>query len=72
MAANIMLPGIGGALNVHGNVQIKVVKFRIIRILNFISVIWVTGILFNFRNIFSYFSWGHIHSDKIKNIRFGK
>ena len=33
-----MLPGIGGALNVHGNVQIKVVKFRIIRILNFISV----------------------------------
>ena len=69
-----MLPGIGGALNVHGNVQIKVVKFRIIRILNFISVInlWVTGILFNFRNIFSYFSWGHIHSDKIKNIRFGK
>ena len=34
--------------------------------------LWVTGILFNFRNIFSYFSWGHIHSDKIKNIRFGK
>ena len=33
-----MLPGIGGALNVHGNVQIKVDKFRIISILNFISV----------------------------------
>ena len=68
-----MLPGIGGALNVHGNVQIKVDKFRIISILNFVSVrFYKKGILYHFRNIFSYFSWGHIHSDKIKNIRFGK
>ena len=65
-----MLPGIGGALNVHGNVQIKVEKFRIISIFNFISV--KTAILYHLCNIFSYFSWGHIHSDKIKNIRFGK
>ena len=65
-----MLPGIGGALNVHGNVQIKVEKFRIISILNFISVkqeFRTTFVIF-----FSYFSWGHIHGDKIKNIRFGK
>ena len=47
-------------------------KFRIISILNFISVFYKKGILYHFRNIFSYFSWGHIHSDKIKNIRFGK
>ena len=45
-------------------------KFRIISILNFISVkqeFCATFVIF-----FSYFSWGHIHSDKIKNIRFGK
>ena len=50
-----MLPGIGGALNVHGNVQIKVDKLRIISILNFISVMILTGISNHFRNIFFLF-----------------